>query len=318
MRTYTLFVSLNLSLSLSLSLSFGCGREVPLEERVVVEIADDALTVGEFEHFVESSVQQHEPFLAGDVMEALFEQFIEELLLLKAAEDAGIRAEPNAVAKRLDAVAKVEATNRAEIETIVRNQIRIETLVEDAVFGSLSVSDEEIAAHFEANRAFFERPETVLVSQILLEDVGLAKTVATELGGRATRFEELAKEHSVGPEASRGGHLGSFARGELPPSLETTIFSLRPGKVSDVIATDFGFHIFLVHEKMAAAPLSLEEARDSIRVELMREKSDRALALYIEELKNTYPVTVHREHLSFAFLEWEESKTAGAPLEESP
>lgn len=313
MRTFTLFASL--------SLSFGCGTEVPLEERVVVEIADDAVTVGEFEHFVESSVQQDEPFLAGDVMEALFEQFIEERLLLKAAEDAGIRAEPNAVAKRLDSITKVEAADSAEtadIETVVTNQIRIERLVEDAVFGGLSVSDEEVAAHFEANRTFFERPETVKVSQILMEDEGLAKTVATELGGRTTRFEELAKEHSVGPEASRGGDLGNFARGELPPSLETTIFSLRPGMVSDVIATDFGFHIFLVHEKVAAAQLSLDEAKDSIRLELMREKSDRALGLYIEELKNTYPVIVHREHLSFAFLEWEDSKTAGAPLEESP
>ena len=310
MRTLTFFCIL------ILSLSFGCGREIPLEERVVVEIAEDALTVGEFERFVESSVQQDEPFLAGDVMEALFEQFIEEQLLLKAAEDAGIRAEPNAVAKRLDAVTEVEVA--AELETVLRNQIRIETLVEDAVLENLSVSDDEIAVHFEANRAFFERPETVHVSQILLEDEELAKTVATELGGRATRFEELAKEHSVGPEASRSGHLGSFARGELPPSLETIIFSLRAGRISGVIATDFGFHIFLVHEKLAAAPLSLEEARDSIRVELMRKKSDKALALYIEELKNTYPVTVHREHLSFAFLEWEESKTAGAPLEESP
>ncbi len=317
MRTYTLFVSL----SVILSVSFGCAREVPLKERVVVEIADGAFTVGEFERFVESSVQQDEPFLAGDVMEALFEQFIEEQLLLRAAEDAGIRAEPDAIAKRLDAVAKVEAANlveQADIETLVRNQIRIETLVEDAVFGRLSVSDEEISSHFEANRAFFERPETVHVSQILLEDEGLAKTVAAELGGSATRFEELAQEHSVGPEASRGGHLGSFARGELPQSLETTIFSLRPGRVSAVTATDFGFHIFLVHEKVAGAPLSLEEARDPIRVELLREKSDRALALYLEALKNTYPVTVHREHLSFAFLEWEESKTAGTPLEESP
>ena len=310
MRTSTFLVILGLGLS------FGCGKEVPLEERVVVEIADDAVTVGEFEHFVESSVQQDEPFLAGDVMEALFEQFIEERLLLKAAEDAGIRAEPDAVGTRLDSIARVEAASSAE--TVVTNQIRIEMLVEDAVFGYLSVSDEEVGAHFEANQAFFERPETVKVSQILIDDEGLANTIATEFGGRTTRFEELAKEHSVGPEASRGGHLGSFARGELPPSLETTIFSLRPGRVSAVVATDFGFHIFLVHEKVAAAQLSLDEARDFIRLELMRKKSDRALALYIEELKNTYPVTVHREHLSFAFLEWEESKTAGAPLEESP
>ena len=110
------------------------------------------------------------------------------------------------------------------------NQIRIEMLVEDAVFGHLSVSDEEVGAHFEANQAFFERPETVKVSQILIDDEGLANTIATEFGGRTTRFEELAKEHSVGPEASRGGHLGSFARGELPPIARNDHFLIAAGK----------------------------------------------------------------------------------------
>jgi parvulin-like peptidyl-prolyl isomerase len=138
-----------------------------------------------------------------------------------------------------------------------------------------------------------------------------------QLQANASLFEDLAVEHSQGPEASRGGLLGSFGRGELPASLEQAVFALRKGRLSEVVATDFGFHIFKLHDKADAEPLSLDDVRDTIRVDLLRDKSESELARYIEELKQTYPVTVHREHLSFAFLEWEDGKQ-GVPMEDSP
>ncbi len=57
---------------------------------------------------------------------------------------------------------------------------------------------------------------------------------------------------------------------------------------------------------------------DTIRVELLRDKSQTELWRYIEGLKQTYAVTVNREHLSLAFLECEDGSAAGAPTEESP
>ena len=96
------------------------------------------------------------------------------------------------------------------------------------------------------------------------------------------------------------------------------MFALRKGRISDDVATDFGFHIFKLHEKTDAELLSLDDVRDTIRVELLRDKSATELSRYIEGLKQTYTVTVHREHLSFAFLEWEDGNAAGAPTEESP
>ena len=210
-----------------------------------------------------------------------------------------------------------ERKSDVPIADVLERQLRIEKLVETELFDDLDVSDEEVAAHYQANQALFQRPETVSISQILVEDEAMAKELLGRLKATPSLFEALAEEHSRGPEASRGGRLGTFARGELPPSFEEVVFALRRGRISDVVPTDFGFHIFKLHEKKEAEPLSLEDARDTIRVELLRNKSEAELSRYIEGLKVTYSVTVHREHLSFAFLEWEDGR-AGAPTEESP
>ena len=101
----------------------------------------------------------------------------------------------------------------------------------------------------------------------------------------------------------------------FPPSFEGSVFALAPGKISDVVATDFGFHIFRVNEHSEAKELPLEEVRDLIRVDLMREKSDEAVAAYVTELRKRYPVTIHREHLSFALVDWEESRIADDAME---
>lgn len=316
---YTVFAAIVLS---------GCvSREPPRSERVVVEIAGDAVTVGEFDAFVASSLHQDEPFLAADVMEAMFEQFIEEKLLLRAADDAGVRADPKSVARRLEVIekaqmAKPRGASENVMASVLERQLRIEKLVETELFDGLDVTDAEVEAHYQANQALFQRPETVSISQILVEEETEADELRQQLGKDASVFEELAIEHSLGPEAGRGGRLGTFARGELPPSLEAAVFAIEKGRsnragLSDVVATDFGFHIFKLNDRADAQPLSLDDVRDTIRVDLLRHKSETELARYIEGLKQTYPVTVHREHLSFAFLEWEDGK-AGASTEESP
>jgi len=301
----------------------GCAAEPPREDRVVVDIGGRPVTVAEFDRFVASSVQKDQPFLAGDVMKALFEQFIEEQLLLKAADEASVRADPDTVARRVAVIRNASSEDDspprdARLAGIIERQVRIETLLEQKLFAELAVSEEEIASQFEDNRSFYQRPETVSVSQILVGARDDAESILGELRADPALFPELAERHSTGPEASRSGLLGNFGRGELPPSIEGTVFSLNENQVSEVVETDFGFHIFRVEEKSQATALPLEAVRDTIRVDLLRQKSADGLDRYVEELKEIYPVTIHREHLSFAFLEWENGEAVESITEASP
>jgi peptidyl-prolyl cis-trans isomerase C len=299
----------------------GCAEELPRESRVVLTIAGRPVTLGEFDHFIRMSVQQESPVLSSEVMSGLFEQFIEEQLLLRAADDAGIQADPKVLAQRMAALQKVTDANpsdassppveiRTTDEAVAENlerQVRIERLVSAEALAGVEIEEGEIAEYYDAHHDDFVRPETVDVSQILVNSEELARELRKTILAKKATFEDVARERSQGPEAPNGGRLGAFARGELPPSFDAAVFALKPGTISDVVSTDFGFHLFRVDSRTEEHPLSLEDVRETVRVELLREKSEAAMRRYVAELERRYPLTIHREELSFAVARRDES-----------
>jgi parvulin-like peptidyl-prolyl isomerase len=192
--------------------------------------------------------------------------------------------------------------------------IRVRKLMEEKVLNQVSVDESEIAFHYEQNSTYYKQPETADVSQILVETEEEAIRIKEALQAGPKRFAELAREFSLGPEASRDGHMGTFRRGELPPDFEEVVFNLRKGRLSDIIKTDFGYHIFRVNDLRSARDLSLEDVEDAIRVELLRRKSDEALSLYLDELRSKYPVKVHTDRLDFPYMD-REARADGNPFQ---
>jgi parvulin-like peptidyl-prolyl isomerase len=105
-------------------------------------------------------------------------------------------------------------------------------------------------------------------------------------------FADLAREHSDGPSAHRGGDLGFFPRGAVDPEFETAAFSLQAGEVSDIVRSKFGFHIIKVEEVRTRTlddvrdrlKETMEEARRSVRQrEFMKELEERSNVLYLDE-----------------------------------
>jgi peptidyl-prolyl cis-trans isomerase C len=322
-----------------------CACETPRTEQVVLEVGGRPVSLGEFDRFVQTSVQQESPVLSSEVMSALFDEFIEEQLLLRAADDAGIQADPRAVAKRVESLQRMDSgaapssegkdtsagkaasendgkgeggdaaplfrNDRAATAGNVERQMRIEQVVATEALAGIKVPDDEIAAYYDAHRDDFVRPETVDVSQILVDDEALANELRKTLLAKTTTFEDLARERSQAPDARNGGHLGTFAHGELPPSFEAQVFALKPGTLSEVVATDFGFHIFRLNARTERQQLGLDDVREAIRVDLLREKSDEAMKRYVAELEKRYPVKVHHEHLTFAVAD-RDTNTSGS------
>jgi peptidyl-prolyl cis-trans isomerase C len=315
--------------------------ETPRTEQVVLEVGGRPVSLGEFDRFVQTSVQQESPVLSSEVMSALFDQFIEEQLLLRAADDAGVHADPRAVAKRMESLQRMgsgasDGENVAEpagsgaesdgggaashfgngpevAAGNVERQMRIERVVETEALAGIEVPEEEVSAYYDAHRDDFVRPVTVDVSQILVDDEAVANELRKTLVAKKATFEDLARERSLSPDAANGGHLGTFAQGELPPSFEAQVFALKPGALSEVVATDFGFHIFRLNGRTERRPLDLDDAREAIRVDLLRKKSDEAMKRYVGELEKRYPVKVYHEHLTFAVAD----RDASAPGEHS-
>lgn len=288
--------------------AFACGETAPVDP-VVAEIGGEPVTLLQFESYVRSVSEEDIPLVGGELKSALLDQLVEELLLLRAAEEAGVVLSPaevrameteNPLVSEVGQSAAREALDRNPLDLAAR--LKIKKLMDTVILQDVVVTDEEIEAHYEENRVYYKRPAGVDISQILLETEAQASELLVELSSDGSRFEELAEEHSVGPEASEGGYLGTFRRGELPTVFEAEVFELSRGGLSGVVQTDFGFHIFRANETYPAEDLSLDEVTDMIRVELLRQKSDEAFALFLDDLRKRHPVRIDTEQLDFPYL----------------
>lgn len=144
----------------------------------------------------------------------------------------------------------------------------------------LEIPEETLQEYYRSRPQRFERPEEVRVAQILIEVPpgvteeeaadrrALAQTTLERLRDGAD-FARVATEVSEGPARMRGGDLGFLPRGRLVPEVDRVAFELKPGQLSDVIQSRFGFHIVRVMEHRPERKLSFEEARPQI-VERLR------------------------------------------------
>lgn len=126
----------------------------------------------------------------------------------------------------------------------------------------------------------FDVPEQIRASHILVdarscEPEARARELLARVRAPGADFAALAKEHSQDPgSASRGGELGFFGRGRMTAAFEAAAFALKqPGDVSDVVKTEFGYHIIRLDERRPARRRTFEEVRES----LMREVAESTL-----------------------------------------
>ncbi len=146
---------------------------------------------------------------------------------------------------------------------------------------SVQVSDDMLKQQYMANIQQYQVPNRVHVQHILFMTVG--KTTDAEVEEikkkaedvlkqvkKGGKFEDLAKEYSEDPGSKdKGGDLSWITQGQTVPEFEKTAFSLSPGQVSDLVKTQYGFHIIKVLEKETAHTKPFEEVKDSLRAPLL-------------------------------------------------
>lgn len=216
----------------------------------------------------------------------VLDQYVDRLLILQAAaRDSLIDPDEEAIEERvneritqlaqqfggqaaLQQALGSEAMTLAEYREILRNESRIERIQQQYVQLRLrnmppaEVTEDEMLARFqEARESLQQRPKTLTFRQVVVapeptaEAVEAARQEAESLLERVKAgedFEELARQHSDDPgTAPLGGDLGWFRRGRMVREFEEAAFSLFDGEVSDVVRTDFGFHIIRVERYRA-------------------------------------------------------------------
>jgi len=98
-------------------------------------------------------------------------------------------------------------------------------------------------------------------------------------------FAKLAKEYSQGPSNAKGGDLGYFKRGQMVPAFEEVAFKLKPGEVSDIVKTRFGYHLIKVVDKKPESTVPYEEIKDRLGQYLKQEKVQKEIKQLVEKLR---------------------------------
>ncbi len=147
-----------------------------------------------------------------------------------------------------------------------------------------AIPDEELEAFYRQNFNRYSIPEQRSARHILIKTSGedseealLEKRTRAEqvleLARSGEDFAELAKQFSEGPTGPKGGDLGSFSRGRMVKPFEDAVFALNEGEISDIVETQFGFHVIKLEKIEPAYTKTLEEVKGEIASRLQSEKS---------------------------------------------
>ena len=184
----------------------------------------------------------------------------------------------------------------AGLRAVFSRNLSIQAYVENVVAKGVVVSDAEVHDFYTGNKDKFESPEQAHARHILVtvdekadeqtRQAGKAKAddLLAQLKGGAN-FEELAKKSSDCPSAPQGGDLGFFGHGQMVPEFDAAAFALKPGELSGVVTTKFGYHIIKLEEKKDAGLVPELDAAPRIREYLASQKTGAAVELKIKTLR---------------------------------
>ena len=193
---------------------------------------------------------------------------------------------PENYKKALDAQGVTEVQFRKELE----KGAKVNKLVEQACSSVADPTEDEVAAFFEAHKAEFVTPPQVLCQHILVKGTSAEafekiRAIRERIVKDGADFAEEAKKTSDCPSGQEGGSLGWFGRGMMVPEFDKAAFEMKKGEVSDIVTTQFGYHIIYKADEKGGGAQTLVDVHDQVKDLLRHEARGRAMDAFVAELK---------------------------------
>ncbi|WNG32997.1 foldase [Archangium minus] len=304
------------TLALALGLA-GCTKkdqEDP-DTNVVATVNGEVLSRADFENelgreLASSATEsaQHTPEEVEPYKRALLDTLISRMVLLQEARTHNITVTPEEVdrgvlrlssdypAGNFNEVLAQGQLSMAELKAREATRLTIEKLFANEVYTRVALTEEELRGYYSAHEAEFSEPEQVRAAQIVVKGMDEARRVQAQLKA-GKKFAELARKYSLSADAKVGGDLGFFPRGQMPPAFDQVVFSMNVGQVSDVVETEYGYHLFRVLEKKAGRKLEFAEVREQVEAKLLEQRRSEAQTKYEQELRAKAKVWVNEATL---------------------
>jgi peptidyl-prolyl cis-trans isomerase C len=288
---------------------------------VVARVNGEAITKAEFDRGVEAlearaggpiPTEQRDQVLRG-----VLDQIIGYKLLLQETKARNVTIAESEVDARLAQVRGQFPSEQAftemlaerkltldQVKSDARNDMAIGKLIEAEIAPRIVVKPEQVTDFYAKNPDQFAQGESVRASHILISVPkgadAAAKAQARTKAEQVLKdvkagkdFAALAKEHSADPgSAANGGDLGFFQQGQMVGPFNDAAFSLAPGTTSDLVETEFGFHIIKVVEKKAGRTIPLEEVKPQVEQYLQRMNREQETDAFVNGLKSKGKIEV--------------------------
>ena len=210
--------------------------------------------------------------------------------------------------------------NKAKFQIPEKRIVRYGLLDLSQLRQNTPVTDDELKAVYQQNIQQYQMPNRVHAEHILFLTTGKTDAEVAEIRKKAedvlaqakkkgANFEELAKKYSEDPGSkTKGGDLGWVLQGQMVPEFEKATFSLNKGETSDLIKTQYGFHIIKVIDKETAHTKTFDEVKDSLRPQFLLNKVEQEAAKTADQMsadirqsnKTTLDQLAAKYHLTLA------------------
>ena len=286
-----------------------CACSRSSEQRIVTEVNGEVITVGDLKQAVADQADNYgaemirDPDGGAAIKKLILNGMIEEKLLVQTAKAKGIvMYDEEAKTLRDQLRSGYEA---GEFEKMLEQQNisydawfekqkrkrLIEKLLQQEVYGKIVPTDEEIKDYYDRYKPLFREPDRIHCRHIVTNRRDKAETIL-HLLEKDENFASVAQKFSESPDRENGGDLGYIARGEYPAIFEQACFSLATGQTSDVIPSEYGFHIFRVVDKKPGRQKQLAEVKDDIERRLREEKAGPLLSAWVDQLYRNQKITI--------------------------
>jgi peptidyl-prolyl cis-trans isomerase C len=243
---------------------------------------------------------QDVPKLARAILDAL----VDRAIVLQRAKAAGMAVSEAEVQRATDVLADdTRKGGAAWGEQLARAGLNPEQLSDDTRERLLAekyvaeqtrterASPTETRAYYDTHRADFEEPEAVHCLQISVRTPEEAKSVLDQLRAGAP-FDKLARQAGTSPDARNGGDLGWFSKGTMPKAFDDTCFSLGNNKISGVVASPYGYHVFKVLGRRGPRTRKFEDVKAEVERRATAEKRAQAERLLLQQLRSSAQIKI--------------------------
>jgi len=236
--------------------------------------------------------------------EEILNKLIDEKIMRLRAEKLSLSVSDDELMKRIEEITrggfdKIFPESKVDYNTWkekLRKRVILEKLINHDVKSVVRVSEDEALAYYKNHPEKYISGERVHVAQIVVQNRKKAEDILKRLKN-GENFGKVAQKVSTGPESAREGDLGIFGRGIMPESFDKIVFSLPPGKISNVIKTPYGYHIFKILKKDDGKEMSFVEVKNKIISELRREKEEHKYVKWLERLRSEVDIKINKDLL---------------------